>query len=163
MAKKVRKISAEKFSDETSILPHVVAENVVREASALIAKMNRSSHFEYPFYDTLTPRSGIFRDQEEPVKYLANHALTIYAHNPDFRRQLRKNSGRDYLYSYMRHWISAETLLADLVHSMRVEVGHRGAYAAAAWPGQLSEWEATRGPTKPLFYVYEGGHVEEVR
>jgi hypothetical protein len=65
--------------------------------------------------------------------------------------------------NFARVYKDRETLLADLVYSMKVEVGHRGSYAAAAWPGQLSEWEAMRGPTKPLFYVYEGGHVEEVR
>jgi hypothetical protein len=37
-----------------------------------------------------------------------------------------------------------------------------GAYAAAVWPGQLSEWEALHGDAKPLFYVHENGSIEMI-
>jgi hypothetical protein len=35
-----------------------------------------------------------------------------------------------------------------------------GAYAAAVWPGQITEEEALHGRTKPLFYVHEDGSIE---
>lgn len=54
-----------------------------------------------------------------------------------------------------------EALLDDLVGGMTRGPGKsRGAYVAVAWPGQLSETEALRGPVQPLLYVYEDGHVQ---
>lgn len=103
-------ISAEQFTTETSILPDVAAETVVQEAAELVHKAVHQSHADYSFYDFMRPQTGIFRDQDEPVRYLVDHALAIYTNNPDFKRKLRQDSGRDYLYSYMRHWISAEIL-----------------------------------------------------
>jgi hypothetical protein len=39
---------------------------------------------------------------------LTRRAHKISAHNEKFRQRLnaRKNSGRDYLFAFMRHWIS---------------------------------------------------------
>jgi hypothetical protein len=60
-------------------------------------------------------------------------------------------------------WYRSETiLLDDLSHIMSTEIGHRGAYVAAAWPGQIGEWEALHGKTKPLFYVYQGGKFDRL-
>jgi predicted GH43/DUF377 family glycosyl hydrolase len=54
------------------------------------------------------------------------------------------------------------TLLSDLAHTMKTEIGHRGAYAAAVWPGQLDEWTAMKSDIKPLYYVHEGGRLEKL-
>ncbi len=37
-----------------------------------------------------------------------------------------------------------------------------GAYAAAVWPGQITEGEALHGRTKPLFYVHDDGTIEMI-
>jgi 3-deoxy-D-arabino-heptulosonate 7-phosphate (DAHP) synthase class II len=64
--------------------------------------------------------------------------------------------------NFTRVYKSREVLLADLVYAMTRELGRRGAYVAAAWPGNLTEAEALRGPTRPLYYVYEDGGVKEL-
>ena len=60
--------------------------------------------------------AGIWLDQPLPhrwVRELTAFANTVYAHNPRFRRKVRGkgNSGRDYLWMFARHWLSA--LLAE--------------------------------------------------
>lgn len=109
MPRNIKKISPDKFTDETSLVPEVVAEEVTREAAALVRKAAHP-HGDYSFYDFMRPKSGIFRDQYDPVNYLVNYALTVYANNSSFRKKLRQESGREVLYAYMRHWISAEIL-----------------------------------------------------
>lgn len=53
-------------------------------------------------------------------------------------------------------------LISDLSSTMRTEAGHKGAYAAIVWPGQLDEWAALKSDTLPVFNVYEGGRAERV-
>lgn len=55
-----------------------------------------------------------------------------------------------------------KVLLEDFVYAMTHELGHRGAYVAVAWPGEISEHEALHGTTKPLLYVYQGGGVQRL-
>src|SRR2546426_7530 len=42
------------------------------------------------------------------VRELTARANTVYAHNPRFRRKVRAegNSGRDYLWAFVRHWLA---------------------------------------------------------
>lgn len=70
---------------DTPLLPHFIADAVVAEASGfLLTELG----------DDLAPR-------------LAARADHLYQVNPDVRRKLRAkgNAGRDYLYSFMRHWL----------------------------------------------------------
>lgn len=53
-------------------------------------------------------------------------------------------------------------LLEDFVYSMAHELGHRGAYVAAVWPGEINQQEALHGATKPVFYVFQGGSIERL-
>ena len=46
--------------------------------------------------------------------------------------------------------------------TMKTELGHLGAYAVAAWPGQLDEWTALKSDIKPLYYVHQGGRLEKL-
>ena len=64
--------------------------------------------------------------------------------------------------NFTRVYRTPGVLRADLVYSMTHELGHRGAAAAAVWAGELSEWEALRGPARPLYYVHQGGQVERL-
>jgi hypothetical protein len=64
--------------------------------------------------------------------------------------------------NFTRVYRSLDVLLEDLGYSMNHELGHRGAYAAAVWPGELSEWEALHSDVKPLYYVHQGGRVERI-
>lgn len=45
---------------------------------------------------------------------------------------------------------------------MSSDLLRRGAYAAALWPGQLSERDALYSDVRPLLYVHEGGRVERL-
>src|SRR5947209_13092060 len=42
------------------------------------------------------------------VRELMAQANTVYSHNPRFRRKVRGqgNSGRDYLWAFVRHWLA---------------------------------------------------------
>ena len=117
--------AAKKFSIEadTSILVDVVAESVCDEASRLLDK---------PL------------DDERLIGYLVEHAETIYANNPNFRKNIRSeanhgNAGRDYLYSYMRHWLASKLskqgysrkLLIDSGFSMGEDPKHPGRWGRA--------------------------------
>jgi hypothetical protein len=53
-------------------------------------------------------------------------------------------------------------LLADLSHTMKSDLGHKGAYAIAVWPGQLDEWTALKSDVKPLYYAHQGGRLEKL-
>jgi hypothetical protein len=53
-------------------------------------------------------------------------------------------------------------MLEDLAGSMRDERSHKGAYVLAIWPGEIGEWEALHGNTKPVYYIYQGGSVEKL-
>ena len=64
--------------------------------------------------------------------------------------------------NFVRVYKSEKILLEDLVYSMSHELGHRGAYVASVWPGEIGEWEALHGNTKPVYYVYQGGSVEKL-
>jgi len=61
------------------------------------------------------------------------------------------------------HWHGQlSTLLSDLSHIMKTEVGHLGAYVATVWPGQLDEWTALKSNILPLYHVHEGGRLERI-
>jgi len=73
---------------DTPILPHMIAEQVASEAA-------RHTKSDKPL---------------KHVKYLADKAHTIYNKNTHFAKKVRGrgNGGRDYLYMFMRHWISSK-------------------------------------------------------
>ena len=85
------------IQDDTGIIPEAVAESVVSEANTLL---------DWNIEEDV--RSDIFG-------YLAGYAEAVYANNAGFRKKIKSeadggNAGRDCLYSYMRHWLSAELL-----------------------------------------------------
>jgi hypothetical protein len=69
------------------LIPHVVAESVVEEASVWLGE-------ELPW---------------QWVPRLARRTEVIAWHNPRFRRLLGRpgNAGRDWLWAFMRHWLAA--------------------------------------------------------
>ena len=66
------------------------------------------------------------------------------------------------LHNFTRWHGQLSKLLSDLASTMNTEVGHKGAYAVAVWPGQLDEWTAIHSDLKPLYYVHQNNHVERV-
>ncbi len=72
---------------DTSLIPRAVAEGVCEEVQVWL--------------QTPLPRRW--------VRELVGHANTVYAHNERFRRRIRGtgNQGRDYLWTFMRHWLAA--------------------------------------------------------
>jgi len=65
--------------------------------------------------------------------------------------------------NFSRLYKTVKVLLEDLPYAMNTEIAHRGAYVFVVWQGELSEWEALHGKTKPLYYVFEGGRVEKLK
>lgn len=62
--------------------------------------------------------------------------------------------------NFGQRYCTKKILMEDLSHGM-ISFS-RGAYAAAVWPGQITEGEALHGQTKPLFYIYEDGHIQKI-
>lgn len=77
-----------KIEDETPIMPIVIADSVIRELLAFGIEL---------------PNPDEYADE------LATRADTAYQHNDDFRKKIRSagNAGRDWLYAFMRHWLSS--------------------------------------------------------
>jgi len=95
--KRSRTRPARTICDDTSIIPEAVAEGVVEEAVLLLNL-------------DIAPDA-----QSELRHYLTGYAEAIYGHNPKFRSKVRSeanngNAGRDYLYAYMRHWLTSKLL-----------------------------------------------------
>jgi hypothetical protein len=75
------------IESDTPIVPRAIAEAVWEEACVWL--------------DERLPRRWL--------RQLIARANTVYARNPRFRRTLRAggNSGRDWLWAFMRHWLGA--------------------------------------------------------
>jgi hypothetical protein len=91
--------SSHSIEEDTSISPDAVAGRVVEEANFLL-KRNIEEEVRADLYG-----------------YLIGYAEAVYANNPGFRKKIKSeanggDAGRDCLYSYMRHWLSAELLKA---------------------------------------------------
>ena len=92
------------ISEETVILPVVVAGAVIHELTLYL----HGKGIELKANDNLANK-------------LADKAEHCYTKNPAFRRRLqsqanRGQAGRDWLYAFMRHWLSAEFPHGSLVH-----------------------------------------------
>lgn len=75
------------IENDTPLLPVVVADAVVREVEQF---------------------GGELANRDSLVTILADKAETIYQNNPRFRRRIRAVYGREYLYAFMRHWLTGE-------------------------------------------------------
>ena len=107
-----------RIEDETALLPHVIADSVIRELFLLA----RDTYAAMP---TLS-------ETEDAVTYLTDYAETVYQANPDWRKKIKRGmSGRDYLYSFMRHWLAGyakvhwPSLFGLIPESFRVGVEYR--------------------------------------
>lgn len=82
------------ISEETVLLPEVIADNVAHELGVYL----------YKKYGTE------LQDTERLVTVLADRAEQVYQTRPDLRKKIRKSAtyGRSWLYSFMRHWLAAE-------------------------------------------------------
>ena len=82
---------------ETVLLPEIIAESVIGELERYLrTKLGTGQNLQ-------ESAPGL-------IESLANRAEDCYAANRKdrFGRELRKRSGRDYLYAFMRHWLSGE-------------------------------------------------------
>ena len=74
---------------ETMLLPSVVADCVIQELECWFRQA--------------------FHMREEMHAALCERAQGCYQHNERFRKWLKRpKQGRDYLYSFMRHWLTGE-------------------------------------------------------
>lgn len=75
---------AEKFADETGLIPRVAAETVIDEEGGL---------------------------DPEQRKWFMNHAdkraRALYSQNARWHKLINKENGRDFLYAFFRHWLQA--------------------------------------------------------
>jgi hypothetical protein len=92
------------ISEETVILPVVVADAVIGELALYLHK------------------KGIeLKTNDDLADKLADKAEHCYAKNPSFRKRIKSQAnqgcaGRDWLYAFMRHWLSAEFSHGSEVH-----------------------------------------------
>jgi hypothetical protein len=96
VSKKIESYSIEK---DTPIQPWAVAESVVGEVNKYLHQRSMGEE-----------ASRILHDEDRLVSYLTAFAQGLYQRNEDVRRKIRRkgNGGRDFLYTFMRHWLSAE-------------------------------------------------------
>lgn len=88
---------------DTPILPDVVAKTIIEDVR----------HFTGRRF----AREGMY------LQALVERAAGLYLHSPSFRKKIRGagNSGRDYLYTFMRHWYAGILLDNEsiAVHQLR--------------------------------------------
>ena len=96
MTKKPESFSIEK---DTPIVPWAIAGSVVEEVHLYLHRKALGEE-----------ASRILHDEDRLVSHLTAFAQGVYQHSKDVRKKIRGkgNSGRDYLYTFMRHWLSAE-------------------------------------------------------
>ncbi len=75
------------ISDETPIVPCIVADIVISEA-----------------------RTFASFDNDSAESYILARAENCFEKNKSFRRKILGNKGREYLYAFMRHWLAAHLL-----------------------------------------------------
>lgn len=81
---------------DTGIMLDVVSDAVIQQASHVLDIDLRTT-------------------QPNLMGWMTGYAAAVYANNPKFRKKIqsnanRGNAGRDWLYSFMQHWLSAEIL-----------------------------------------------------
>jgi hypothetical protein len=92
------------IENDTPILPWIVADCVIREIE-LYLWPDGSQGLRGP------------NTSDDLADKLADKANHIYQSNPHFRKAIqskRGNYGRDYLYSFMRHWVASECISRGL-------------------------------------------------
>jgi len=80
------KRQAKSMEDATALIPEVVADAVIGEVESYVGG------------------DGSLRQYADE---LADRARAIYGANADFAKKLRRESGRETLYSFMRHWLAS--------------------------------------------------------
>jgi len=92
------------IAEDTPILPFVIADNVVRELGAYLYR-EHAIELDAP---------------EALVKKLTSRAKAFYQANERWRKKVRRNPtfGRDWLYTYMRHWLASEK--RDLLYAGKI-------------------------------------------
>jgi hypothetical protein len=90
----------ERMANETSLLPHVVADSVIQE---LAVHLDRAGHAPW-LVELLNARA------REMADTLGRRAAAIYCANAEhdraFARDLRSVHGRDLLYAFTQHWLA---------------------------------------------------------
>jgi len=84
------------LESETVILPGVIADNVVHEVCLYLY-----ANYARDVSETV---------QETWTQALEDRANRLYAANEKWRAKVKRNNtyGRDYLYTFMRHWLAGE-------------------------------------------------------
>ena len=82
----------DRIQEETILMPYVIADCVVAELE----------HFFY------ARGLGNLDNRRELADALVARAEGCYAHNERVRRAIKRASGREWLYCFMRHWLAAE-------------------------------------------------------
>jgi hypothetical protein len=90
------------IEDETPILPWIVADAVISELETHLACPLRGPECSHELADMLS-----------------DHANKIYKHNEQFRKRIRSkadggDAGRDWLYAFMRHWLTAVAIMRGI-------------------------------------------------
>lgn len=92
------------IADCTAILPHVIADSVINELDVYLTRRG----------DSLPQDRLVLADK------LAARAEAHWQANEGHRKKVLRNNtfGRDWLYTFMRHWLAAELL--PLYHAGKI-------------------------------------------
>lgn len=75
---------------DTALMPEIIADSVCREVASYLDD------------------ESLLNDEHALADTLAAKARAIYSANARFAKTLRASDGRDTLYAFMRHWLTAE-------------------------------------------------------
>jgi hypothetical protein len=98
------------IQDDTEIMPDIVASTVMGELEDYLSTSKKFGPYEQGTANKLVKH--IQQHGETYVDELVKKTETLYQVNADFKRKLNSNAragnaGRDYLYMFMRHWLSS--------------------------------------------------------
>ena len=89
-------MTKERFEKETGFLVNVIAETVMEKGPPQAERL-----FKAPLNATLTPELRLWF-----IRHCEFMALHQYAINPTWKRTLKSEKGRDFLYGFVNHWLA---------------------------------------------------------
>lgn len=90
--------SYEEFSDKTGLLVSVILDSITSDIFTFIGDEPESRKF----YERMR--------EPEVEEYFEQRLLNCYNGNQGFRNGINRVDPRDYLYSFMRHWMAAKLM-----------------------------------------------------
>jgi hypothetical protein len=85
-----------KTIEDTGLIPEAVAARVVETLSGFLHRQGKETESEI-----------ISTEEADLIDDLCDQARDCFAASQPFRKMIRGGSGREYLYSFMQHWLAS--------------------------------------------------------